>query len=87
MFERKTLVPISLHAETVLLSGVPGGDDVNTTVVEAALPEKTSGADLREIVRRSVLVNDGRVSTAVLKKVVLDNRYRPRIPESDGHYL
>jgi AAA+ superfamily predicted ATPase len=70
-----------------LLSGVPGGDDVDATVVAAALPEKTSGADLREIVRRSVLVNDGRVNTTVIKKVVCDNRYRPRIPESDGHYL
>lgn len=70
-----------------LLIGLPGTETVDTDAVVAALPEQTSGSDLREIVRRAVLSADdtGHVSTAALLAEVGSGRYRPTT--SDGMYL
>jgi SpoVK/Ycf46/Vps4 family AAA+-type ATPase len=66
-----------------LLAEVPG--DVDTAKVAAALPDNTSGADIREIVRRAVIM--GEITTAGLLDVVRDGRWRPRLPSGQGHYL
>ncbi len=70
-----------------LLAGLPGADTVDTHAVATALPEQTSGSDLREIVRRAVLSADdtGQLSTAALVTEVGSGRYRATIP--DGMYL
>ena len=52
----------------------------------AALPENTSGSDIREVVRRAVLAgDDGNVNTAMLLSEVGNGRYRPTVPA--GMYL
>lgn len=69
-----------------LIRDLPGGHAVDTAAVAAALPEKTSGSDIREIVRRAVLAGDGgHVSTATLLAEVGSGRYRATLPE--GMYL
>lgn len=69
-----------------LLRGIPGGTSVHTATVAAALPENTSGSDLREIVRRAVLAADGTaLSTSALLAEVGAGRYRVELPT--GHYL
>ena len=68
-----------------LLDGLPGGDVVDTAAVAAALPQRTSGSDLREIVRRAVL--GGGVSTAALIAEVGSGRYRAELPGGVGAYL
>ena len=69
-----------------LVAGLPGAEDVDTDVVAAALPEHTSGSDIREIVRRAVLAGDnGHVSTATLLAEVGSGRYRASVPQ--GMYL
>ena len=72
---------------TALISGLPGADTVDTRAVAGAVPEQTSGSDLREIVRRSVLSADdtGRLTTAALLAEVGSGRFRVTIP--DGMYL
>lgn len=72
---------------TALITGLPGSDTVDTHAVAAAVPEQTSGSDLREIVRRAVLSADetGQLSTAALLAEVGSGRYRATIP--DGMYL
>lgn len=72
---------------TGLLAGLPGAEAVDTTTVAAALPEHTSGSDLREIVRRAVLAADDarQLSTAALLVEVGSGRYRPTT--SEGMYL
>jgi hypothetical protein len=61
-------------------------DSVDTGAVVAALPERTSGSDIREIVRRAVLAGDGgQLSTAALLAEVGSGRYRATVPE--GMYL
>lgn len=72
---------------TALLDGLPGGDTVDTAAVAAALPERTSGSDLREIVRRAVLGGDGSVTTAALVAEVGAGRYRATVPADGGAYL
>jgi cell division protease FtsH len=69
-----------------LVDGVPGADTVDTAVVAAALPDRTSGSDIREIVRRAVLGGDGAVSTAALLAEVGQGRYRVELPAA-GAYL
>lgn len=69
-----------------LLAGIPGGNDVDTAVIAARLPERTSGSDLREIVRRSVLSGAGQVTTAALLAEVSSGRYLAAIPQQ-GQYL
>lgn len=67
-----------------LLADVPGGDGVDTTAVAGALPPSSSGADLREIVRRAVL---GRVvTTAGLIGEIGSGRYKAEVP-GGGTYL
>jgi cell division protease FtsH len=68
-----------------LLGGIPGGDGVDTAAVAAALPERTSGSDIREIVRRAVL--GGGVSTDALLAEVGAGRYRAELPGGVGAYL
>ncbi len=72
---------------TALITGLPGGDTVDTGAVAAAVPEQTSGSDLREIVRRAVLSADdtGQLDTAALLAEVGSGRYRATIP--NGMYL
>jgi hypothetical protein len=69
-----------------LLTNVPNGDAVNTRKVATALKPKTSGADLREIVRRAVLTTGGEVTTGAFLSVIREGKYRPQLPEI-GHYL
>lgn len=70
-----------------LTTELPGADTVDTQAVAAALPEHTSGSDLREIVRRAVLSagDTGHLSTAALLSEVGSGRYRPTA--SEGMYL
>jgi cell division protease FtsH len=72
---------------TALITNLPGAATVDTHAVVAALPEQTSGSDLREIVRRAVLSADhnGHLSTAALLAEVGSGRYRATAPE--GLYL
>ena len=73
---------------TALVDGLPGGISVDTDAVVAALPEHTTGSDLREIVRRAVLNADdtGQVTSDALLAEVGSGRYRPVAPEV-GMYL
>jgi SpoVK/Ycf46/Vps4 family AAA+-type ATPase len=70
-----------------LITNLPGADTVDTHAVVAALPEHTSGSDLREIVRRAVLSADGtgQLNTTALLAEVGSGRYRADVPE--GMYL
>jgi ATP-dependent 26S proteasome regulatory subunit len=67
------------------LCDVPGADDVDLAAVAAHLSPDTSGADIREIVRRTVLSGSGRVDTADLISTVESGRFRPQMPV--GNYL
>jgi cell division protease FtsH len=69
---------------TALLRDLPGGQTVDTDAVAAKLPEKTTGSDIREIVRRAVLAGDD-ITTATLLAEVRSGRYRADAPE--GMYL
>lgn len=69
-----------------LIRDIPGGELVDTTAVVAALPERTSGSDIREVVRRAVLAGDGgTITTATLLAEVGSGRYRAEAPA--GMYL
>lgn len=69
-----------------LIRDIPGGAAVDTAAVVAALPERTSGSDIREVVRRAVLAGDrGSVSTAALLAELGSGRYRATVPH--GMYL
>lgn len=69
---------------TALLRGLPcAGALVDTAAVAASLPDRTSGSDLREIVRRAVLSDS--VTTGGLVAEVGAGRYRPEVPV--GAYL
>ncbi|PBA08472.1 ATP-binding protein [Mycobacterium avium] len=70
-----------------LLHRLPGYADIDVGAVVAALPPDTTGADLREIVRRSVLSAEAGqpVGTAALLAQIGGGRYRPVMP--DGAYL
>ncbi|PQM53710.1 cell division protein [Mycolicibacter virginiensis] len=71
----------------VLIDGIPGSSNVDCAAVAARLPEKTSGADVREIVRRGVLTTKGgELSTAALLAEIGSGRYRAEMP-GDGRYL
>lgn len=71
---------------TALIRDLPGGRAVDAAAVTAALPENTSGSDIREIVRRTVLAgNDGHVTTAMLLAEVSTRRYQVAPPT--GTYL
>lgn len=69
-----------------LITGIPGGAAVDTAAVAAALPEHTSGSDIREIVRRAVLASaDGHLNTAALLAEMNSGRYRAQ--PAAGMYL
>jgi SpoVK/Ycf46/Vps4 family AAA+-type ATPase len=72
---------------SALIAGLPGAPYVDTAAVAAALPERSSGSDLREIVRRAVLSADesGKLSTEALLAEVGSGRYRATAPQ--GMYL
>jgi cell division protease FtsH len=70
---------------SALIRDIAGGQAVDTAAVVAALPERTSGSDIREVVRRAVLTGDGSVSTATLLAEVGSGRYRAEVPA--GMYL
>jgi transitional endoplasmic reticulum ATPase len=69
---------------TGYLDGVPGGEDVDAAAVAAVFNMQTSGADIREIVRRAVLAN-GAVTTEALTATVRSGRFKPQMPS--GNYL
>jgi cell division protease FtsH len=69
-----------------LIRALPGSQSVDTAAVVAALPENTSGSDIREIVRRALLAgDDGSVSTGTLLAELGTGRYRAQPPA--GMYL
>jgi hypothetical protein len=69
-----------------LIRDIDGGQGVDTAAVAAALPERTGGSDIREIVRRAVLASDdGTISTATLLAEVGSGRYKAEVPA--GMYL
>jgi cell division protease FtsH len=71
---------------SALIRDISGGQAVDTAAIVAALPERTSGSDIREVVRRAVLAGDGgSVSTATLLAEVGSGRYRAEVP--GGMYL
>ena len=67
------------------LAGVPGADDVEVDSVATHFGADMSGADIREVVRRTVLAGSGWVSTAELIATVKTGRFKPQLP--DGNYL
>lgn len=67
------------------LRGVPGADDVDPRAVAAQFPADMSGADIREVVRRSVLSGRGTVCTDDLVATVRSGRFKPVVPV--GTYL
>ncbi len=71
----------------VLIEGLPGAEAVDCTAVATRLPEKSSGADIREIVRRGVLTAKGvELSTEALLNEIGSGRYKAELPGS-GSYL
>jgi hypothetical protein len=83
--------PPAVVARTILatlLDQAPGSDSIDLDTVVAALPAQTTGADLREIVRRSVLSTTEAahpVTTTTLLRQITGGRYRPTMPT--GAYL
>ncbi|WP_231748645.1 ATP-binding protein [Mycobacterium sp. M26] len=67
------------------LRGVPGAEDVDARAVAAQFPADMSGADIREVVRRSVLSGRGTVCTEDLVATVRSGRFKPVVPV--GTYL
>lgn len=71
---------------TTLIRDIPGGQAVDTAAVVTALPEQTTGSDIREVVRRAVLAADGGIiSTSALLAEVSTGRYQAAVPS--GLYL
>jgi transitional endoplasmic reticulum ATPase len=66
------------------LREVPGGDGVDAQTVAARFGNEISGADVREIVRRTVLAG-GAVTQAGLIATVKSGRFKPQLPQ--GNYL
>jgi len=67
------------------LQNVPGAADVELDSVAAHFGPDTSGADIREIVRRTVLSGSGEVCTEDLIATVKSGRFKPQVPT--GNYL
>jgi transitional endoplasmic reticulum ATPase len=67
------------------LRHVPGADDVELDTVASHFGPDLSGADIREIVRRTVLSGSGRVCTTDLIATVKSGRFKPQMPS--GNYL
>jgi hypothetical protein len=83
--------PPAAVARTILatlLDQAPGSDCIDLDSIVAALPARTTGADLREIVRRSVLSTPDAsrpITTTVLLRQIAAGRYQPTMPT--GTYL
>jgi ATP-dependent 26S proteasome regulatory subunit len=67
------------------LHGIPGADEVEVASVATYFGADMSGADIREVVRRTVLSGSGTVSTPDLIATVQSGRFKPQLP--DGNYL
>ena len=67
------------------LREVPGADEVDVDYVATHFGPDVSGADIREVVRRTVLSCGGAVTTTDLVTVVKGGRFKPQLP--DGNYL
>jgi len=67
------------------LGGIPGADEVEVDSVVTHFGAEMSGADIREVVRRTVLSGSGWISTADLIATVKSGRFKPQLP--DGNYL
>ena len=65
-------------------AGVPGAGDVSVSEVAAYFGPETSGADIREIVRRTVL-STGAVTEPDLVAAVRSGRFKAYVPQ--GNYL
>lgn len=76
----------SVRILAALVADMPGGREVDTAAIADRLPEKTTGSDLRELVRRAVLNGDGSVSTAALHAEAGAGRYKAE-PLPQGQYL
>ena len=66
------------------LDGVPGGESVDVRTVAAHFSTDISGADIREIVRRTVLAS-GSATQAGLIATVQSGRFKPQLPQ--GQYF
>jgi transitional endoplasmic reticulum ATPase len=67
------------------LEGIAGADDIEVSSVAAQFGADMSGADIREVVRRTVLSGSGSVSAADLIATVKTGRFKAQLPE--GNYL
>lgn len=67
------------------LRDVPGGEDVDVADVATHFGPDVSGADIREVVRRTVLSSGGAVTTTDLVTTVKSGRFRAQMPA--GNYL
>ncbi|WP_244899609.1 hypothetical protein [Mycobacterium sherrisii] len=63
---------------------MPGGDSVDVQFVAAHFGTNISGADIREIVRRTVL-GSGSATQEGLIATVRSGRFKPQLPQ--GNYL
>lgn len=68
-----------------LLHDIPVAAHIDTRAVITMLPADTSGADIREIVRRAVLKTQP-LTTQALQAQIRSGRYRPTMPDN-GNYL
>jgi len=67
------------------LEGVPGTDGIEIHSVAQHFAPDMSGADIREVVRRTVLAGSGAVTTGELIATVKSGRFKAQLPE--GNYL
>ncbi|MEB3982513.1 ATP-binding protein [Mycobacterium sp. 663a-19] len=72
------------HILSTYLQGVPGGESIDVGTVAAHFSTDISGADIREIVRRTVLAS-GLATQAGLIATVQSGRFKAQLPQ--GHYL
>jgi len=81
--------PTRINAARILAAltrDLPGGETVDVDAVAAALPEHTSGSDIREIARRGVIASRPKpVSTPALLAEIGNGPYRAQAPT--GNYL
>lgn len=67
------------------LDGVPGAETIESDAVAAHFGPEMCGADIREVVRRTVLSSSGAISTDDLITTVKGGRFKPQLPT--GNYL
>lgn len=59
------------------LAALPAADEIDLPAVARDLPEEVSGADVREIIRLSVLQHGTELTTASLRRTIQDGRWKP----------